>query len=137
MDGRDRPGHDGEKSRADRADLAFARARAVKRFLKVFFWVQVCYFPIGMGGMLVSFFWWLAAKHFGSVHPNPYMGQVYPFDRTPRGGPQLIVYVTYAYHWTYQIGFWAFLGLLAFGFTSLLFGIIYKVRSTKSPPNSC
>jgi hypothetical protein len=86
--------------------------------------------------MIISFLWWLAAKHFGAAYPNLSTGQIYPFDRTPRGGPHLTVYVTYAYHLTYQIGFWAFLGFLAFGLVALLIGIIYKLCGTKSSTNS-
>jgi len=104
-------------------------AKFLVRAYLVFALVAIC-------SGIVSLACAMSAQNHGTPHPDPESGHIYAMDAQKRFSPELIVYVTKAFHLTYVISsalFFSFLvSFVALILAARFFGVNPRLSSTKN-----
>jgi hypothetical protein len=103
----------------------------MRRVGKWFAYFYAYYGVIFIASMFVLLGCWLGAHRFGSRYPIADTGQIYSFDASGRGGPRLILYVTWHFHVIATAAAWLFWGFLALTGCFLVWAITYRIQQRR------
>lgn len=101
------------------------------RLVKLAIWAYAAFIPLGICAALVALACVVSAHNHGTPQPDPLTGHIYAMDAQNRFSPEIVVYVTKAYHLTYVISEVLFMAFMISAVALILGGALLGIGPRK------